>query len=56
MVHGAYAIRDDEVILLDTLQGATLDLAELRASLEAVGLALSQHYEVLSQYRKRSGE
>ena len=51
LVHGAYAIEGDNVILLDTLEGDTMDLEELQASLEAMGLALSQHYEVLSQYR-----
>ena len=51
LVHGAYALEGDDVILLNTLEGDTLDLEELQASLEAMGLALSQHYEVLSQYR-----
>ena len=51
LVHGAYAVEGGNVILLDTLEGDTMDLEELQASLEAMGLALSQHYEVLSKYR-----
>jgi len=51
MIHGAYGIVDDEVMLIDTLEGLTMDLEEIQASLDAVSLALSQHYTVLSKYR-----
>ena len=51
LVHGAYALSGDDVILLNTLQGDTLDLEELESTFDAIGLALSQHYEVLSDYR-----
>jgi len=51
MIHGAYGIIDDEVMLIDTLEGLTMDLEEIQASLDAVSLALSQHYTVLSKYR-----
>jgi hypothetical protein len=51
MIHGAYGIVEDEVMLIDTLEGSTMDLEEIQASLDAVSLALSQHYTVLSKYR-----
>ena len=51
LVHGAYAIVDDDVIIIDTLQFETMDLEEFQASLDAIGLALAQHYPILSQYR-----
>ncbi len=51
MVHGAYAIEEDHIILLDTLELATMDYEEFQASLDAVGLALAQHYPKLSQFR-----
>jgi hypothetical protein len=54
LVHGAYALEGDHVILIDTLELATLDLEELRASFEAIGLALVQHYKLLGRYRDRS--
>lgn len=50
MVHGAYALEEDHVILVDTLEYATMDLEEFQASLDAVGLALAQHYPRLSRY------
>lgn len=53
VVHGAYGLADDHVILIDTLQYATLDLEEFQASLDAIGLALAQHYPVLSEYRDK---
>jgi hypothetical protein len=52
MIHGAYGIEGNSVVLVDTLEGETLDLEELQASLDSIGLALTQHYKVLSGYRK----
>lgn len=52
LVHGAYAIDNDDIIIVDTLEFMTMDLEEIEASLDAIGLALVQHYPILSQYRK----
>ena len=52
MIHGAYGLNDHNVTLSDSLEGPTMDLEELQASLDAVGLALLQHYPVLSKYRQ----
>ncbi|MDR0375859.1 MAG: YbjN domain-containing protein [Treponema sp.] len=52
LVHGAYALDQGKVILIDTLEYDTMDLQEFRASLDAFSLALSQHYKILSVYRK----
>lgn len=51
MVHGAYAIEEDHIILFDTLEFDTMDYEEFQASLDAIGLALAQHYPILSKYR-----
>jgi len=51
MVHGAYAIEEQSVILIDSLEGPTMDLEEFQASLDSTGLALAQHYGKLSKYR-----
>ena len=53
LIHGAYALEGTNVIVLDTLEGATMDVEEFQASLDAIGMALSQHYQVLSKYRKK---
>ena len=53
MIHGAYGVSDESVILIDTLQYETMDLEEFQASLDAIGLALAQHYPVLSKYRTK---
>ncbi len=50
MIHGAYALEENNVVLVDTLESETMDLEEFRASLEAIGLALAQHYPQLSHY------
>ena len=51
LVHGAYGLDGNEVVLTDTLQLADLDFSEIQASLESILLALRSHYEVLSRYR-----
>jgi hypothetical protein len=51
LVHGAYALDDEDVLIVDSLQYDHMDQAELQASLDAVSLALAQHYPLLSQYR-----
>ena len=53
IIHGAYGLDGDDVILIDTLQYDSLDFNGFQASLDAVGLALAQHYPILSQYREK---
>jgi len=52
VVHGAYGIEEDELILSDTLELETLDFLELQASVESMQLAASGHLE---QIRTLSG-
>jgi hypothetical protein len=51
LLHGAYALEGNEVVLVDTLELATMDLGDFQAALDAIGLALVQHYPILSEYR-----
>jgi hypothetical protein len=51
VVHGAYALEDEKIILIDALEYDTLDYGEFRATLDAFSLALTQHYPILSKYR-----
>jgi hypothetical protein len=53
MVHGAYAVDGKNVLIIDTLEADTMDLEELEASIDAIGLALAQHYRPLSRYRPK---
>ncbi len=53
MVHGAYALDGTSIVIIDTLEAETMDLEELQASIDAIGLALAQHYRSLSAYRTR---
>ena len=50
LLHGAYAIDGDDVVLVDTLEYDTMDKQEFEASLDAIGFALSEHYPLLSRY------
>jgi hypothetical protein len=43
VVHGAYGLEEDELILSDTLELETLDFHELQASIESMQLAASTH-------------
>ncbi|HSF33055.1 MAG TPA: YbjN domain-containing protein [Candidatus Tectomicrobia bacterium] len=51
MIHGAYGIEDNNVVLIDTLQSENLDFNELQATLDALTLASSQDYERLKAFR-----
>jgi hypothetical protein len=51
LVHGAYALEGNKIVLIDTLEYDTMDYTEFRASLDAFSFALIQHYPLLAQYR-----
>jgi hypothetical protein len=51
MIHGAYGIDGKTIVILDSLELDTLDLEEFQASIDAIGLALAQHFRILSAYR-----
>ena len=44
MLHGAYGIDGNSVIMIDSLQSENLDANEFQASLEAMSLSMIQHY------------
>jgi len=52
IVHGAYGIEENELILSDTLELVTLDFEELQASLESLQYAVSSH---LGKIREMAG-
>jgi hypothetical protein len=41
------------VLLIDTLEADTMNLEEFEASIDAIGLALAQHYRQLSRSRAK---
>ncbi len=53
LIHGAYGLDGKDVIITDTLEYDTMDKAELEASLDSIGLAIAQHYPILSVYRNK---
>ena len=50
MIHGAYGLEGEKVVIIDTLEYDSLDYDEFRATLDAISLALTQHYPILSVY------
>jgi len=51
LIHGAYALEENNVVLVDSLQSEHLDLNELEASIESLAFAATQNYVELSSYR-----
>ena len=51
LVHGSYGIDGEDIVIVDTLEYLTMDLEEFQASLDAIGLALAQHYKILAKYK-----
>ncbi len=47
LVHGAYGLEGDEVILVDALELQDLDYSEFQASLESLSLAVTSHVQLL---------
>jgi len=54
LVHGAYAIEDGRIVLVDTLEYGTMDRQEFEASIDAIGFALSEHGPLLSGFVTKS--
>jgi hypothetical protein len=52
MIHGAYGLDGSKIVIIDTMEYETMDYSEFQASLDAISLALTQHYPVLSGYRE----
>ncbi|MCL2196255.1 MAG: YbjN domain-containing protein [Treponema sp.] len=53
VIHGAYALDKNKIILIDTLQYESMDRGDFQASLDSFGMALADHYPVLSKYREK---
>jgi hypothetical protein len=51
IVHGAYALEDNQIVLINTLDYDTMDYGEFRSTLDSFSLALVQHYPILSSLR-----
>jgi hypothetical protein len=54
ILHGAYALENNQIVLINTLDYDTMDYGEFRSTLDSFSLALVQHYPVLSSYRNGS--
>jgi len=53
LMHGAYGIDGDNVILIETHDYDTLDKSELETAIDAIGFALSEQYPLLSRFGKK---
>lgn len=51
ILHGAYGLEQESVVLINTLDYDTMDFSEFRSTLDAFSMALNQHYPILSNYR-----
>ena len=54
VIHGAYALDNKKIILIDSLEYDTMDYEEFRAALDSFSLALTQHYPILSKFREKA--
>ena len=50
LMHGAYALDGNDIILINTLVMQTLDQEELQATLDSISLAIVEHYEKLTKF------
>jgi len=54
MIKCAYGLEGEKAVITGSLEYETLDYNEFRATVDAIGLALTQHYPILSVYRESS--
>ena len=54
IIHGAYALENKKIVLIDTLHYGTMDYEDFRAVLDSFSLALTEHYPVLSKFREKT--
>ena len=47
MIAGAYGLEDNSVVIVDTIQSENLDANELQGSIDAIALAVREHYSEL---------
>ena len=52
LVHGAYGLEGDRVLLVDTLELNNLDFNEFEASFDSITLAIATHLGALAPYRE----
>jgi hypothetical protein len=52
LVHGAYGLEKDRVVLTDTMELENLDFSEFEASFDSLTLALASHLGALAPYRE----
>ncbi|MGD9581894.1 MAG: hypothetical protein AB7V50_11020 [Vampirovibrionia bacterium] len=50
LTHGAFALEEDVVVLIDSLQSENLDYNEFQASVEALFLGVIDTYDELAKY------
>ena len=52
MMHGAYGVEGDAVVISDTLQLENLDYNEFAATVDDITLAVASHHGRLAKYRE----
>src|SRR5262249_46289740 len=52
LIHGAYGLEGDRVVLVDTLELENLDFSEFEASFDSLTLAIATHLGALASYRE----
>jgi len=56
MINCAYGLEGEKVVITASLEYETLDYDEFRATVDAISLALTQHYPILSVYRENPAQ
>jgi hypothetical protein len=52
LLHGAYSISDDNVVLIDNLEAENLDYNEFQATIDSIILSLTQDLKKISEIVK----
>jgi hypothetical protein len=51
LVHGAYGLEEEDIILSETMELENLDFNEFQATVDSISMAVASHLEELSEFR-----
>jgi hypothetical protein len=51
LLHGAYGLEGNNIVVTDTREAVNMDFNEFQASVDSLALAIAEHYPKLSAFR-----
>lgn len=53
LVHGAYGLEENNIVIIDTLQAKNIDFNEFQATIDSINIAITSDYKEFAKYLKK---